>query len=388
LEHIKIIQILKMKILIIGPANPFRGGIAALNERLAIQLIKEGHDVEIISFSLQYPNFLFPGKTQYTNAKPPKDLTIYPIINSINPFNWIKVGLKLKKKNANLVLVRFWIPFMSPSTGTVCKILKRNHKSKVIAIIDNLLPHEARFGDKILTRYFINQTDGLLAMSECVYNDLDILRKNQPKKISPHPIYDHYGEITSREDAIKKLNLDNSFNYILFFGFIRDYKGLDLLFEALTDPILEKFKLRLIVAGEFYSNEEKYRAMIEKFSLQDKVILRTEYIPEQEVSQYFCAASLITQPYKSATQSGVTQIGYHFNKPMLVTNVGGLSEIIEDGKCGYVVNPDPISISKALYDFFENGRELKMVEEVKKAKQRFSWDYFTKSIFEINNLFS
>jgi glycosyltransferase involved in cell wall biosynthesis len=377
-----------MKIIIIGPANPFRGGIAALNERLAIQLIKEGHDVEIISFSLQYPKFLFPGKTQYTDAIPPKNLTIYPIINSINPLNWIKVGFKLKKKNADLVIVRFWLPFMSPSTGTICKILKRNNKSKVIAIIDNLLPHEARFGDKTLTQYFINQTDGLLAMSECVYNDLDIFRKNQPKKLSPHPIYDHYGEIISKKEAIKKLNLDNSFHYILFFGFIRDYKGLDLLLEALADPILENFKLKLIVAGEFYSNEEKYKNIIENLSIQDKVIIRSEYIPEHEVNQYFCAAGLITQPYKSATQSGVTQIGYHFNKPMLVTNVGGLSEIIEDGKCGYVVNPDPQSISKALLDFFKNERESMMVEEVKMAKEKFSWAHFTKSIFEINNLFS
>jgi D-inositol-3-phosphate glycosyltransferase len=377
-----------MKILIIGPANPYRGGIAALNERLATQLQKEGHDVEIISFSLQYPKFIFPGKTQYTNALPPEGIKISRMINSVNPLNWVKVGLILKKKKADLILVRFWLPIMAPSTGTICKILKLNHRSKVIAIVDNLLPHESRIGDRIFTQYFINQTDGLIAMSECVFNDLDAFRKNQSKKLSPHPIYDNYGEIILKEEAIRKLKLNISYNYILFFGFIRDYKGLDLLLAAMADPILDNQNLKLIVAGEFYSNEEKYKNIIEKLDIRDKVVLCTEYIPEHEVNQYFCAASLITQPYKSATQSGVTQIGYHFNKPMLVTNVGGLSEIIEDGKCGYVVNPNPDSISKALFDFFENKRESMMVEEVKRAKQKFSWNNFTKSIFEINNLFS
>jgi D-inositol-3-phosphate glycosyltransferase len=377
-----------MKILIIGPANPYRGGIAALNERLAIQLIKEGNDVEIINFTLQYPRFIFPGKSQYTEASPPKEVKISRMINSVNPLNWIKVGLILKKKRADIVIVRFWLPMMAPATGTICKILKRNRISNIIAIVDNLLPHESRMGDRNFTKYFINQTDGLLAMSECVFNDLEIFRKKQPKRLSPHPIYDHYGEAISKEEAIKKLNLDDSFNYFLFFGFIRDYKGLDILLEALADQILDNLNIKLIVAGEFYSNEEKYKNIIEKLSIQDKVILRTEYIPEHEVNQYFCAASLITQPYKSATQSGVTQIGYHFNKPMLVTNVGGLSEIIEDGKCGYVVNPDPQSIAIALLDFFGNDRELAMVEEVKLAKQRFSWSNFTKSIFEINNLCS
>jgi D-inositol-3-phosphate glycosyltransferase len=375
-----------MKILIIGPANPYRGGIASLNERLAIQLIKEGHDVEIISFSLQYPKLLFPGKTQYTTANPPEEVKILRLINSINPINWLITGIKLKRKQANLVLVRFWLPIMAPSTGTICKILKRNHTTKVIAIVDNLLPHEPRFGDRIFTQYLINQTDGLLAMSDCVLKDLDLFIKKQPKKLSPHPIYDQYGENLNKGEAVRKLNLDPTFQYILFFGFIRDYKGLDILLEAISDKILDHIRFKLIVAGEFYSNEEKYLNIIEKFSIQDKVILRTNYIPDHEVNQFFCAASLVVQPYKSATQSGVTQIGYHFDKPMLVTNVGGLPEIIEDGKCGYVVNPDPQSIAKALLDYFENDRESMMINEVKIAKQKFSWSNFTKSIFEINKL--
>lgn len=374
-----------MKILIIGPANPYRGGIAALNERLAIQLIKEGHDVEIINFSLQYPKFLFPGKTQYTSTPAPPQLKIKRLINAVNPLNWIKVGLQLSKLNAELVLVRFWLPVMAPSTGTVCKMIRRNRHSKIIAIVDNLIPHEKRIGDGLFTRFFIRQTDGLIALSDCVFNDLDLFRKNQPKRLTPHPIYDHYGDIISKDEAIRQLNLDPTFNYILFFGFIRDYKGLDLLLEALTDKRLVELKVKLIVAGEYYSNEEKYAALIEKLNLNDRVILFTEYIPDDKINLFFCASDLVTQPYKSATQSGVTQIGFHFHKPMLVTNVGGLPEIIENNVSGYVVDPDPKAISNAITDFYEKNRAPQMIEEVEKAKKRFSWDNLTNTIFEINN---
>ena len=375
-----------MKILLIGPANPYRGGIAALNERLAVELSQKGHDVEIINFTLQYPSFLFPGKTQYTDTKPPEGIKITRMINSINPLNWIVTGNKLKRRKADLVIVRFWLPMMAPSTGTICKLIRRNRISKIITIVDNLLPHESRIGDRLFTQYFMNQTDGMLAMSDCVFKDLDLFRKKQPKKLSPHPIYDHYGEHISKEKALKMLNLDTSFRYILFFGFIREYKGLDLLLQAISDQQLKSLNLKLIVAGEFYSNESLYTKMIHDLNIIDKVIFKKDYIPENEVNQFFCAADIIAQPYKTATQSGVTQIGYHFHKPMLVTNVGGLSEIIEDGKCGYVVHPDPLSIAKALVDFFDNNREEAMVKEVEKAKDKFSWENFSKSIFEINNL--
>jgi glycosyltransferase involved in cell wall biosynthesis len=372
-----------MKIIIIGPANPYRGGIAALNERLAIQLINEGHEVEIVSFTVQYPTFLFPGKTQFTDTPPPTGIKITRMINSVNPLNWLLTGITLRKRKPDLVIVRFWLPFMSPSTGTICKLIRGNRKTKVIAIVDNLIPHEKRIGDKILIKYFLNQTDGLLAMSDCVYNDFSLFCKTKPKKLSPHPIYDHYGEIISMREALIKLNLDPSKKYILFFGFIRDYKGLDLLLEAFADKRIDKNKYRLIVAGEFYSNEEKYRKMITDLSLQNEVVLYDEYIPENEVNKFFCASSIIAQPYKSATQSGVTQIGYHFNKPMLVTNVGGLSEIIENGKCGYVVDPIANEITEALLDYFENGREEYFTDEVKKAKERFSWTYYSKAILEL-----
>lgn len=377
-----------MKILIIGPANPYRGGIAALNERLAIQLQKENHEVEIINFSLQYPNFIFPGKTQYTDTPAPSELKISRLINAMNPFNWIKVGRKLSKAEADIVLVRFWLPLMAASTGTVIKLIRKNKHSKIIAIVDNLLPHEKRPGDKILTSFFMNQTDGMIALSDCVYNDLELFRKRQPKKLTPHPIYDHYGKIIPKEEALQKLNLDPTYQYLLFFGFIRDYKGLDILLEAMTKPVLANLKLKLIIAGEYYSNEEKYTNLIKDLNLTEKVVLRTDYIPDESINQYFGAASLVTQPYKSATQSGVTQIGFHFHKPMLVTNVGGLAEIINDKVTGYVVEPVPSAIAEAIFDFFQNNKEDSMSVEVEKEKKRFSWDNLTNTIFEINKLCS
>lgn len=375
-----------MKILIVGPAHPYRGGIAALNERLAVQLQSEGHDVEIVSFTLQYPGFLFPGTTQYTDAPAPKQLKITRAINSINPFNWIIKGLKYKKTKPDLVIVRYWLPFMGPSTGTLCRLIKKNKHSRILSIVDNILPHENRPGDKLFTRYFTKSVDGFLAMSNSVYSDLDLFIGQKPKIYSPHPVYDHYGEIIDKQEAKKRLNLDQSVNYLLFFGFIRDYKGLDLLLEALTNKELLSHNVKLLVAGEFYSNEKKYYDLIKTLGVEKHVELRTGYIPENEVNLYFCACDIVSQPYKSATQSGVTQIGYHFEKPMLVTNVGGLPEIIAHDKCGYVVEVNSGAISSALIDFYTKQREAEMIKEVKKAKKKFGWDALSKSIFTLSDL--
>lgn len=375
-----------MKIFIMGPAHPYRGGIAALNDRLAQQLIDEGHQVELISFRLQYPGFLFPGKTQYTSAPKPDKIIVRDLINAINPLNWILMGCKLKKEKPDLVIVRFWLPFMAPSTGTICKLIRRNKHTKIISIVDNLLPHEHRPGDKMFTRYFTTQVDGFLAMSGSVYNDLDLFIGKKPKIYSPHPIYDHYGEKINKAKAIAELGLDPAFRYVLFFGFIRDYKGLDLLLEAMTNETIQKQNIKLLVAGEFYSNEKKYLDIIASLNINKSIVLHTDYIPDDKVNLYFCAADIIAQPYKSATQSGVTQIGYHFEKPMLVTNVGGLPEIIEDQKCGYVVEVNSKAISSALIDFYENNREDEMLVEVKKAKAKFEWNKLTQAIFKIFNI--
>ncbi len=372
-----------MKVYIIGPAHPFRGGIAALNERLAQQLTNEGHDVTIYNFTVQYPGLLFPGKTQYTNSPLQANIKIVRKINSINPINWISVGRRIKKEKPDLIIVRYWLPFMALSTGTICKIAKRNRHTKVIALVDNIIPHEKRPGDRTLTNYFVKSTDAFVAMSDVVFNDIDKFVTLKPKKLSPHPIYDHYGKIIPKAEALKRLKLDPSFNYLLFFGFIRDYKGLDLLLKAMANPQLEKYRVKLIVAGEFYADPTNYLKIIADYNLQDKVLLYNDYIPDDEINTYFCAADLLAQPYKTATQSGVTQIGYHFNKPMLVTDVGGLAEIIPDQKAGYVVVPDELNISNAIVDFFKNNRKTEFEEGVVAEKERFSWDKMTQIIDDL-----
>ena len=372
-----------MRITILGPAYPFRGGIAALNEQLAKQLKSEGHEVNIVSFTLQYPKILFPGKTQFTSDQATFSFPINREVNSINPFNWYNTGRKIKKFKPDLMIVRFWLPFMAMSLGTICNLAKRNGHTKIISIVDNIIPHEKRPGDKILSNYFIKNVDGFITMSKSVLKDLDLFDKQKPKRYSPHPIYDHYGVVEPREAAIKKLNLDVKFRYVLFFGFIRDYKGLDLLLEAFADDYFELNNIKLIIAGEFYNNETEYLKLIENLQLQDHVILRTDYIPNTEVENYFNAADIVAQTYKSATQSGVTQIGYHFNKPMLVTDVGGLSEIIPHGKAGYVVQPNAVEIKNALADFFENNRYATFVANISKEKERFTWGKMTQTINEL-----
>lgn len=372
-----------MRILILGTAWPYRGGLAAMNERLARQLMEEGHEVLIYNFTLQYPGFLFPGKSQYTGEAAPEGIKMVRKVNSVNPFNWLKVGIELKKMKPDLILVRFWIPFIGPSLGTICRIARRNRHTRVICIADNMIPHEKRPGDYLLTKYFTGGVDGYIAMSHEVYNDVGKLVSRPERRFTPHPVYDHYGKMISREEALSALKLDPDDRYLLFFGFIRDYKGLDLLLEAMADPRLRERRLRLIVAGEFYADEEKYLNIIREFNLRDKVILHTEYIPNEEINRYFCVADLVVQPYKTATQSGVTQIGYHFNKAMLVTDVGGLGEIIADKKSGYVVRPEASAIADAIVDFYDKERQMAFEAEAEQLKQRFSWNQMTKVIFEL-----
>ncbi len=372
-----------MKIVIIGPAHPYRGGIAAFNERLAQEFIREGHDVRIETFTIQYPDFLFPGKTQFSDDRKPDGLSINRTVNSINPFNWISVGQRIRKEAPDMVISRFWIPFIGPSLGTISRLIGGNRKTTVIGLTDNIIPHEKKPGDRPLTAWFLNSCDGIIAMSESVLTDLDTFDKMKPRRYGPHPIYDHYGDISSREEALNILGLDPEFNYLLFFGLIRDYKGLDLVIESLADKRLQNKKIRLIVAGEFYANEKKYRDMAKSLQLENDIIFVDKYIPNGEVSSYFNACDMVVQPYKSATQSGVTQVAYHFCKPMLVTNVGGLPEIVAHQKAGYVCEPEPGSITEAILDFYGQNRKSSFEDFVKKEKERFAWRHFTRLFYEL-----
>lgn len=370
---------------IIGPAFPYRGGIATTNERLAQEFASLGYTVDLETFIVQYPSILFPGKTQYSEKPAPEFLKIRRSINSVNPFNWLWVGRRIRNEKPDLVIIRYWLPFLAPALGTIARLVRKNKHSIIICLADNIIPHEHRPGDNLLTRYFIRQLDGLIAMSKSVLADSLSFKKDLIAGYCPHPIFDNYGERLPQKEAKLKLGLDENFNYLLFFGFIRDYKGLDLLLEAFADKRLRKFKVKLLVAGEFYSSPEPYLELIRKNKLEDFIVLRTDFIPDDKVNLYFSAVDMVVQPYKSATQSGVTQIGYHFEKPMLVTNVGGLSEIIPNGKVGYVVETNPESIANAIDDFYENDRISEFEFNIVEEKKKFSWAAMAHTFLSIYN---
>lgn len=372
------------KIIIVGPAFPLRGGIADFNEALCRALLKEDIEAEIVSFTLQYPSFLFPGKTQYdTHGGSPADLIISTKINSINPFNWLSVARYIKRQKPDGVIFRFWIPFMGPCLGTIARLIKYRSTIKVIAITDNIIPHEKRPGDWFFTRYFVNACDGFISMSKAVLQDLSLFTSNANKVFYPHPIYDTFGEKVSKEAAIKYLQLNPVDKHLLFFGFIRHYKGLDLLIQAMGDERIRKMNVKLIIAGEYYEDDKPYKEMMMKYNLQDAIILKTTFIPKAEVPHYFCAADMVVQPYRTATQSGITQIAYHFERPMLVTNVGGLPEIVPHNKVGYVTDVNPKSIADAIVDFYTNRREALFSKNTLSEKDRFSWNSFVNGVVDL-----
>lgn len=372
-----------MKIIMIGSAYPLRGGLSNFNERFCEELLKYGHDVTIYTFSLQYPSLLFPGKTQYSTEKYQGNVPIKVLINSINPFNWIRVGRMLKKEAPDLIVVKFWIPFMAPCFGTILRIARRNGKTKAITIIDNIIPHEKRPGDKILASYFAGSVDAFIAMSRKVLTDIEQFDQKKPKLFNPHPIYDNFGKAISRDIALNELNLDPAFRYILFFGFIRDYKGLDILLKAIGDNTLKNSNIKLIVAGEFYTDPEPYYELINQLEINDKVIMSNDFIADGDVYRYFSAADIIVQPYKTATQSGVTQIAYNFNKPMIITNVGGLEEFVPDGIVGYVVEPESEKVAEAILRFYTENNESLFIENIKNEKIKFSWNFWVDRLFEL-----
>lgn len=374
-----------MKIIILGTAYPYRGGLAVYNERLANEFIKENHQVEIVTFTLQYPGFLFPGKTQYADWESPGNLEIIRKLNSINPFNWIATGRYIKKLKPDILIIKYWLPFMAPAFGTVAKIVRKNKHTKIISILDNIIPHEKHIGDKCFSKYFVKNIDAFIGMSDSVLNDLNLFTKTKPREFCPHPLYDNFGKAIPRDQALKNLKLPNDVNYLLFFGLIRDYKGLDILLDAFADKRLKQLNIKLIVAGEFYASSEKYFKQIDQNNIKDSVIVHSHFIPDNEVANYFCASDLVVQPYKSATQSGVTQIAYHFNKPMVVTNVGGLAEIVPDKKCGYVVSPNPTDIADAIIDFFEKKKARYFEPFIFEEKKKYEWSKMTSTIYDLYN---
>jgi glycosyltransferase involved in cell wall biosynthesis len=373
------------KIIIIGPAHPLRGGLATFDQRLAKEFNDNGDDCSIYSFSLQYPSFLFPGKTQYSNDPAPENLKIFSVINSVNPLNWIKIGNRIKKEKPDLIVVRYWLPFMGPALGTILRRVKKNKHTRIVCIADNVIPHEHRPADKSFTKYFLKSCDAFITMSEKVMNDLRKFEKDKPVKLVQHPLYDNFGQIITKQEAREKLKIRSEEKVILFFGFIRKYKGLDILLDAmavLKNLTPQASNIKLLIAGEFYEDEKPYLEQIHKLGIADNIILRTTFIPDGEVKYYLCAADAVVQPYRNATQSGVTPLAYHFEKPMIVTNVGGLPSLVPHERSGLVAEPNPGSIANAIQRFYQLGEDY-FLPHLRSEKEKYSWNNLTNAIKEI-----
>ena len=373
-----------MKIAILGPAHPYRGGLASIMEIMARTFQRRGNEVDIKTFTLQYPSLLFPGKSQTVSTPPPADLHICRCINTVNPFNWVRIGRRICRERPDFVLMKYWTPFMAPCFGTIARFARRNGHTKVLCQIDNVEPHEHHLTDKPFNRYYLSVVDGFVYMSEQVHGELKAY-SSAPALFSPHPLFENFGERVARNEACVRLGLEPTVDYVLFFGLIRDYKGLDLLLDAWAE--LRRRGLtagrRLIVAGEFYTPKERYLRQIADNGLQDEVILHDRFIPDEQVKYYFSAVDFVVQPYKTATQSGVTQIAYNFELPMIVTDVGGLPEIVPDGRVGYVCRPDAAGVADALVRICEGDTLARFRSAMREEKRRFSWEEMCDRITEL-----
>lgn len=373
-----------MKITVLGPAHPYRGGLASIMQIMARTYMNRGHEVGIETFTLQYPRILFPGKSQTVTTPPPADLRITRSVNTVNPFNWWRVGRRLRREAPDFILLKYWTPFMAPAFGTIARLARGNGHTRVLCQIDNVEPHERHLVDRPFNRYFLGSVDGFVYMSEQVHGELKAYT-DAPALFSPHPLFENFGERVPRGEAAARLGFDPDLRYVLFFGLIRDYKGLDILLDAWARLRGRQGMegVRLIVAGEFYTPQGPYLQQIRRLGLEGEVILHDRFIPDNEVKYYFSLADCVVQPYKSATQSGVTQIAYQFSTPMIVTDVGGLKEIVPDGRVGYVCRPDADSVADAVCRIYASGVLERFAENCREERGRFSWDRMCDRILEV-----
>ena len=371
-----------MKITILSSAYPLRGGISHFIGLLYKELAKN-NDVSVITFKRQYPTILFPGKSQFESEETVEKIPTKILVDSINPLSWINVGNKIKNDSPDLLIFKYWIPFFAPCFGTISRIAKKNGRTKVLTICDNIIPHEKKPGDTAITKYFFKYVDYFVMLSKKVQADLLKLKPEAKNKILPHPIYSNFGEPIDKKEARKFLNLPEDGKLILFFGFIRDYKGLDILLEAMK-ILNAELNIKLIVAGEYYSNEEKYRRIINALGIQNQLYLFTDFIPTSKVKFYFSACDAVILPYRNATQSGIVQIAMNFHKPVIATNVGGIPEVISDNSTGFIVkNESPQDLAKAIKNFYKDNKEDQFISNIIKETTKYSWSTFTEGLFDL-----
>ncbi|MBZ0203611.1 MAG: glycosyltransferase [Ignavibacteria bacterium] len=369
-----------MKIAFLSPFYPYRGGIAQFSDSLYLGLTKN-NEAKAFNFTRQYPGLLFPGKTQFADkGDVDRHISANRVLDSINPFSFYKTAREIIKYKPDVVLISYWMPFFAPAFGKIAKLLRKKG-IKVTAILHNVIAHENRIGDKALTKYFFNNCDGFVILNKASEKDLLELKPDAKYIIHPHPLYDHYGNKIDKTEARKKLNIPSDKKVVLFFGFIRDYKGLDLLIESMKN--LDDNYL-LLIAGEVYGNFKKYDELIDKLGVRNKINLQVRYIPEAEIPLFFSASDVCVLPYRTATQSGIVGIAYHFDLPVIATNVGGLAEMVEDGKTGMVVeNPTSEEISSAILQIFNNDIYKSMVPAITEYRKVHSWSSFADKIVKL-----
>jgi glycosyltransferase involved in cell wall biosynthesis len=372
-----------LKIVIIGTAYPLRGGIAHYVALLYRKLQERGHEVTVISFKRQYPGIFFPGKTQQDFSQDVPRIPSESLLDSINPISWLHTSWRVKQLRPDLLIFKYWMPFFAPSYATIAFLIHKFVGSKICFICDNITPHEKRIGDQLLNWIAMRAADCFIVQSTIVRDDLLQLRPDARFRQVPHPIYEIFSQTQTKEAARRSLGIGAKERILLFFGYVRVYKGLHCLLDAMPH-VLSKLAARLFVVGEFYDDRQVYLDQITRLDLTTHVTVVDRYILNEEVGTYFMAADVVVLPYLSATQSGIVQIAYNYDRPVIVTAVGGLPEVVVDGKTGYIVPVnDPIALASAIVRFFEQGKGDELSRNVRAHKQQYSWERLAAAIEEL-----
>lgn len=370
-----------MKIVIVSTAFPLRGGIAHYIALLA-RALSVRHEVEIITFKRQYPSFLFPGKSQEEQGELASTTPAPQRVDSINPLNWMSVGREIARRKPDVLLFKYWLPFFGPCFGTIARVVKRRCGARVLVICDNVIPHEHRPFDHAFTRYLFRATDAFIVQSHAVETELKNFWPGAHYQYVPHPVYELFGSGTDKAGARKDLAISAP-RVLLFFGYIRRYKGLQVLLEAMA-RVVRTIDVHLVVVGEFYDEERRYRELIRSLNLERSVTVRSDYVPNSEVGRYFSAADAVVLPYLSATQSGIAQIAYNFDRPVIVSNVGGLAEVVIEGESGLVVPAnDPDALAQSILRLYEGENLARLSAGVAREKKKYTWGNLVSGIEQI-----